>query len=31
LLQAELNIKDETIETLYNYINTKPIIKQSDI
>jgi len=31
LLQADLNIKEETIETLYNYINTKPIIKQADI
>lgn len=31
LLQADLNIKDETIETLYNYINSKPIIKQADI
>lgn len=31
LLQADLNIKDETIEVLYNYINSKPIIKQGDI
>ncbi len=31
LLQAEMNIKDETIEVLYNYINSKPIIKQGDI
>ncbi|MCX8057527.1 MAG: CBS domain-containing protein [Ignavibacteria bacterium] len=31
LLQADLNLKDETIEVLYNYINSKPIIKQGDI
>lgn len=31
LLQADLSLKDETIEALYNYINSKPIIKQSDI
>lgn len=31
LLQADLSIKDETIEVLYNYINSKPIIKQGDI
>ncbi|MCR4416206.1 MAG: CBS domain-containing protein [Ignavibacteria bacterium] len=30
LLQADLNIKDETIETLYNYINSKPILKMSE-
>lgn len=30
LLQADLNIKDETIETLYNYINSKPILKLSE-
>ncbi len=31
ILQVELDIKEETIEVLYNYINSKPIIKQSDI
>lgn len=31
VLQEDLNLKDETIEVLYNYINSKPIIKQSDI
>ncbi len=31
LLQADLNLKDETIEVLYNYINSKPIIKQGEI
>lgn len=31
LLQADLSIKDETLEVLYNYINSKPIIKQGDI
>jgi CBS domain-containing protein len=30
LLQADLNIKDETIETLYNYINSKPILRLSE-
>ncbi len=31
LLQEDLILKDETIEVLYNYINSKPIIKQGDI